>query len=461
MYPRLTGASSRGYLGAMATAPTPDDSLLERMFKLRERGTTVRTEVLAGLTSFLTMAYVIAVNPAILADAGIPKDAAVAATIAASVLCTLLFGLWANLPIAVAPGMGLNAFFAYTVVIGKGLPWQTALGAVFISGVVFLLLTLTGVRQRLVAGVPAGLRAAIAAGIGLFIAFIGLKNAGVIVKHDATLVTLGPLMAPGPLVALGGFLLAGALMARGVRGALLIAIAASTAAAMALGLAPTPKGLADVVTLSPPSLAPTFLAMDVGAALRYGLVAIILSFTVVELFDNLATLIGLARKAGLADEDGAIPNVDKALTADAIGTMASAAMGSTAMNAYIENATGIAEGGRTGLTALVVAAGFTLALFFAPLIALVPLVATAPALVLVGALMMGELRHVAWDDLTEAIPAFLTVLLMPLTYSIAEGLAFGFIAYVALKAMTGRAREVAGPAWAIAIAFALNLYLHG
>lgn len=445
----------------MPTAPAPESSLLERLFHLRERGTTVRTELVAGATSFLTMSYIIAVNPAILAAAGIPKDAAVAATILASVFCTVLFGLWANLPIAVAPGMGLNAFFAYTVVLGKGLSWQTALGAVFISGVVFLVLTLTGVRQRLVAGVPAGLRAAIAAGIGLFIAFIGLKNAGVIVKHDATLVTLGPLLAPGPLLALGGFLVAGALTARGVRGALLVAIAATTAGAMALGVAPAPRGLADVVSLTPPSLAATFLAMDVGAALQYGLVSIILSFTVVELFDNLATLIGLARKAGLADEGGQIPNVDRALTADALGTMASAAMGSTAMNAYIENATGIAEGGRTGLTALVVAAGFTLALFFAPLIALVPPVATAPALVLVGALMLGELRHVDWDDLTEAIPAFLVVLLMPLTFSIAEGLAFGFIAYVALKTLAGRGHEVAGTAWAIAIAFALNLYLHG
>lgn len=438
-----------------------DASFLERLFKLRERGTTVRTEVLAGVTSFLTMAYIIAVNPAILADAGIPKQAAVAATILASVFCTALFGLWANLPIAVAPGMGLNAFFAYTVVIGKGLSWQTALGAVFISGVVFLALTLTGVRRKLVEGVPAGLRAAIAAGIGLFIAFIGLKNAGVIVKHDATLVTLGHLVAPGPLLALGGFLLAGALMARGVRGALLVAIAAVTAGAMALGVAPTPKGLGDVVSLAPPSLAGTFLAMDVGAALRYGLVSIILSFTVVELFDNLATLIGLARKAGLEDAEGRIPDLDRALTADAVGTMASAAMGSTAMNAYIENATGIAEGGRTGLTALVVAAGFLLALLFAPLIALVPPVATAPALILVGALMMGELRHVHWDDLTEAIPAFLTVLLMPLTFSIAEGLAFGFLGYVILKALAGRAREVAGPAWFIAGAFALNLFLHG
>jgi AGZA family xanthine/uracil permease-like MFS transporter len=435
--------------------------LLERLFRLRERGTTVRTEVLAGVTSFLTMGYIIAVNPAILADAGIPKQAAIAATILASVFCTLLFGLWANLPIAVAPGMGLNAFFTYTVVLGKGLSWQTALGAVFVSGLVFLALTATGVRRKLVEGVPATLRAAIAAGIGLFIAFIGLKNAGVIVKHDATLVTLGHMTAPGPLLALAGFVLAAALMARGVRGALLVAIAATTAGAMAAGLAPVPRGLGDVVATSLPSLEGTFLALDVRAALGYGLVSIILSFTVVELFDNLATLIGLTRKAGLADADGRIPNLDRALAADAVGTMASAAMGSTALNAYVENATGIAEGGRTGLTAVVVAAGFALALAFAPLIAAVPPVATAPALVLVGALMMGELRDVPWDDLTEAVPAFLTVLLMPLTFSIAEGLAFGFIGYVALKTLTGRAREVAGPTWAIAIAFVLHLGLLG
>jgi AGZA family xanthine/uracil permease-like MFS transporter len=435
--------------------------LLERQFRLSERGTTVRTELMAGVTTFLTMSYILFVNPMILADAGIPKQAALAATILASVFCTALFALWANYPIAVAPGMGLNAFFTYSVVLGKGLSWQTALGAVFISGLVFLLLSVTGVRRRLVEGVPEVLRSAIGAGIGLFIAFIGLKNAGVIVKSDATLVTLGHLAAPGPLLALLGLIVATALMVRRVPGALAVSILGVTGVAMAMGAAPAPRGPTDVFATGLPSLGETFLAMDLKAALGYGLLSIIFSFTVVELFDNLATLIGLTRKAGLMDSAGRVPDLDKALVADAAGTMVSAAMGSTALNAYVENAAGIAEGGRTGLTALTVAGLFASALLVAPLIGFVPVYATAPALVLVGALMLGEIRHVDFNDLTEAVPAFLTALLMPLTFSIAEGLAFGFLSYVLLKALSGRWREIHPVTVAIALAFAVNFALHG
>lgn len=439
----------------------PAPAWLERRFRLSERGTTVRTELLAGMTTFLTMSYILFVNPMILADAGIPKQAALAATILASVFCTALFALWANYPVAVAPGMGLNAFFTYSVVLGKGLSWQTALGAVFISGLVFMLLSVTGVRRRLVEGVPEVLRSAIGAGIGLFIAFIGLKNAGVIVKSDATLVTLGHLAAPGPLLALFGLVVATALMVRRVPGALAVSILGVTAIAMATGAAPAPQAPTDVFATGLPSLAETFLAMDLKAAVGYGLLSIIFSFTVVELFDNLATLIGLTRKAGLMDADGRVPDLDKALVADAAGTMVSAALGSTALNAYVENAAGIAEGGRTGLTALTVAALFASALLVAPLIGFVPAYATAPALVLVGALMLGEVRHVHFDDLTEAVPAFLTILLMPLTFSIAEGLAFGFLSYVLLKALAGRWREIHPVTVAIALAFAVNFAMHG
>ncbi|MFP5501454.1 MAG: NCS2 family permease [Candidatus Sericytochromatia bacterium] len=440
---------------------TPLVHLLDRHFRISERGTSVRTELLAGLTTFVTMSYIILVNPAILADAGIPREAAIAATIAASALTTMIFGLWANMPIAAAPGMGLNAFFTYSVVLGQGLSWQTALGAVFISGLIFLVLTLTGIRQRMIAGVPPVLQSAITVGIGLFIAFIGLKNAGVIIQNDQTLVTLGHITTPGPLLALSGVVLTAVLMARGVRGALLIGIAATTAGAMAIGLAPVPQAFGDVVATRLPSIEATFLQLDVAAALGYGLLSIVFSFTIVEIFDNLATLIGLARKARMIDDEGRIRHLDRALTADAVGTMASATMGSTVMTAYIENATGIAEGGRTGLTAVAVGALFLLALVFTPLIAMVPSMATAPVLVIVGALMLSEIQHVAFDDMTEAVPAFLTMLLMPLTFSIAEGLAFGFIAYAALKLLTGRWRELHWMTGAIALAFVLHLAVRG
>jgi adenine/guanine/hypoxanthine permease len=390
----------------------------------------------------MTMSYIIFVNPNILSDAGIPKEAAVAATIFSSVFCTLLFALWANFPVAVAPGMGLNAFFTYTVVQGQGLSWQTALGAVFISGVIFLLLTVTGIRRMLVEAVPDVLKSAIGVGIGLFIAFIGLKNAGIIVKNDATFVTLGQMTKPGPLLSVLGLIIAAFLMARKIKGSLVISILTITVAAMAVGISPVPTGAGDVVSMSVPGFSETFWQMDVVAALKYGIFSIIFSFTIVELFDNLATLVGLSKKAGLMDHKGNIPRLDRALQADALGTMASAAFGSTALNAYIENATGIAEGGRTGLSALVVAGLFLLCLFFAPLVTLIPTVATAPILILIGALMLSEIQNISFDDFTEVIPAFLTIILMPLTFSIAEGLAFGFISYTLLKLLTGRTREI-------------------
>lgn len=441
--------------------PPNQNNLLEKLFKLSERGTNVKTELIAGLTSFLAMSYIIIVNPMILSDAGIPFEAAFAATIYASVFATLLFALWVNYPVAIAPGMGLNAFFAYTVVLGQGLTWQTALGAVFISGLVFLILTVTGVRRKIVEGVPTPLKSAIGVGIGLFIAFIGFQNAGLIVANDATVIGLGDITAAGPFIALIGVIIAGFFMAKKIKGGLLITIIVTTVIAMIAGVAAVPKGASDIISFSLPSLSETFLQMDIMAAISYGVVSVIFSFTIVELFDNLATLIGLTKKAGLTDEDGKIQDLDKALQADAAGTMASAALGSTALNAYVENATGISEGGRTGLTALTVGVLFMFSLLFAPLVGFIPAVATAPILIIVGALMLTEIANIKFDDYTDVIPVFLTIIMMPLAYSIATGLAFGFISYTALKMMTGKFKDIHWIVYFISVAFIIHFIVGG
>jgi adenine/guanine/hypoxanthine permease len=447
--------------GGQGTAEVRSSSLLDRWFELSARDTTLRTELVAGLTTFMTMAYIIFVNPQILSDAGIPAEAAFGATIYASVIATTLMGLWANFPVATAPGMGLNAFFAYTVVQGQGLSWQTALGAVFISGIAFFILTVTGIRELMIDGVPSVLRSAIAVGIGLFIAFIGLKNAGIIVADETNFVALGNLVSVGPLLALLGLLLASFLLARGVKGAFIFSILATTVVSMIVGFSAAPSRVGDVFSFSLPDMSETFLAMDIPGALAYGLLSVLFTFTVVEVFDNLATFIGLTKRAGLMDENGKIPNINRAFAADAIGTLSSAALGSTAMNAYIENATGIEEGGRTGIQALVVGVLFLLALLFAPFVGLIPAQATAPVLVLVGALMLSEIRHIRFVDYTDVIPAFLTMFMMPLTFSIAEGLAFGFVSYTLLKVLTGKAKQVHWITYLISAAFVINFWLLG
>ncbi|OYD09080.1 NCS2 family permease [Paludifilum halophilum] len=437
------------------------ENLLERIFKLSERNTDVKTEVIAGLTSFMALSYIVLVIPFILSEAGIPQDAAVAAVIFSTVFCTLMFSLWANFPITVGPGMGLISFFTYTVVLGKGLSWQTALGAVFISGVVFFILTITGIRRKLFDVVPPTLRSAIGVGIGIFVAFTGLKNAGIIIPSETTYVTLGPMTEPESILGMAGLILASILMVKKVRGAMVISILLITVFAMGIGTTPAPQGLNDIVTLSVPDISATFLQMDLLGALKYGIISIIFSFTIVELFDNLATLLGLSKKAGLMDEKGKIPNLNQALKADSLGTMASACFGATALNTYIENATGIAEGGRTGLTALVTSGLLLLCLFLVPLVSLIPSEATAPVLILVGALMMSEIQHVSFDDFTETVPAFLTIIMMPLTFSIAEGLAFGFISYTLLKLLTGKAKGMHWAMYPISAAFIINFIFHG
>ncbi|MCM3018048.1 NCS2 family permease [Priestia megaterium] len=434
----------------------PNPSWLDKLFHLTERKTDVKTEILAGITTFVTMSYIIFVNPTILADAGIPKEAAIAATIFATVFATLLFALWANMPIAVAPGMGLNAFFTYTVVLGEGLTWQTGLGAVFISGVVFFILTITGLRKKIIEGIPAILKSAISVGIGLFIAFIGFKQAGIIVSNKENLVALGQLTKPGPLLALLGFIAVTALTARKIKGAALISILLVSIAGMVLGIVEAPKSISSVVSFSMPSMSETFLQMDIKSALHYGLFSIIFSFTLVELFDNLGSMIGLSKKAGLMDEKGEIKGLDKALMADSLATVASAAMGSTAMNAYVENAAGIAEGGKTGLKALVVAILFLVSLLFTPLISIIPSFATAPILIMVGALMLTEIKNIPLDEITDAVPAFCTIILMPLTFSIGEGLALGFLSYTFVKLLAGRAKEIHWIMYIISASFIIN-----
>jgi len=421
--------------------------MLERLFAIKAQGSSVPTELLAGLTTFLTMAYIIIVNPAILAEAGMDHGAVFAATCLAAAGGSLLMGLLANYPIALAPGMGLNAYFTYTVVLGLGHSWQVALGAVFVSGLLFLALALTPARETIIDAIPHSLKLAISAGIGLFLGTIALKNAGVIVAHPSTLVTLGNLHQPSVLLSIAGFLIMVALDARRVPGAILIGILGTAATGMALGVSP----FGGIVS-APPSIAPTFLAMDVGGALDLGLVAIIFAFLFVVVFDNAGTLVGLAHRSGLLDACGKLPRTGRVLIADALAASGGAALGTSSTTSFIESAAGIKAGGRTGLTAVTVAGLFLLALFFSPLAASIPPYATAPALLFVACVMAGSLSGIDWDDVTEAVPATITALAMPLTFSIADGITFGLISYTAIKLLSGRGREVGLAVWILAAA---------
>ena len=428
-------------------------------FRLKENNTSIRNEFFGGLTTFMAMAYVIFVVPGMLSEAGMPKEAVITALICITAAVTLAMGLWANFPVGVAPGLGISAFFAYYVCGTLKLPWQTALGAVFISGMVFLLLTVTRLRQMIIDAVPMDLKYAIVAGIGTFISFIGLKSCGIVVAHPQNFVALGDITSPASLLALGGVCLISAMMAKGVRVAIPAGILIMTVMGMVFGQVPVPVSISDIMTFSVPSPMPIFGQLDILGAVRYGLFSIIFTITVVDLFDNIGTLIGLARKADLMDADGHIRGLDKALITDSLGAMGSAVIGTPTVTAYIESASGIAAGGRTGLTAVFTAFFFLLTLFFAPLIAMVPGFATAPALIIVGALMMQEVVHINFSDFRVALPAFLTVVMMPFTFSIAAGFGFGFISYVLLQALTGRVREISVAMWAISVCFAINFAL--
>jgi len=415
--------------------------MLERVFGLRAHGVTVRGEVFAGVTTFLTMAYIVVVNPLILGDAGMPVAAVAAATCLAAAFGCILMGVLANTPLAMAPGMGMNAYFTYTVVKGMGVPWETALGCVFLSGAIFMVLTLAGVRQMIIGAIPRSLYSAVAGGIGLFIAFIGLKDAGIIVSNPATSVGLGNLAAPGAALALAGLVLIGALQAWKVKGAILIGIVAIAAAAWALGLSHVTPGAYSLTALSATAFKLNIAgAANVGGSLGVTLLEIVFVFLFVDLFDNVGTLVAVTKKAGLVAPDGTIPNLNRILLADSTAAMVGATLGVSTVTSYVESAAGVAEGGRTGLVSVVVGLLFLVALAFAPLVQAIPSAATAPALILVGALMIGALTEVDWADPGIAIPAFLTVIIIPLTYSIANGLAFGITSYAILLALRGKAR---------------------
>ncbi|EFP67678.1 MAG: NCS2 family permease [Ralstonia sp.] len=429
---------------------------IARTFKLEEHQTNVRTEVLAGLTTFLTMAYIIFVNPNILADAGMPHDAVFVATCIAAAIGTIIMGIYANYPIAMAPGMGLNAYFAYAVVKGMGFTWQAALGAVFISGCLFLLVSVFRIREMIVNGIPHSIRVAITAGIGLFLGIVSLRGAGLIVGNPATLVTLGDVHQPSVILAVVGFFVIVALDHLRVKGAILIGILAVTAASFFFA----GNTFHGVVSM-PPSLAPTLLQLDIMGALSVGILNVVLVFFLVELFDATGTLMGVANRAGLLKQ-GKMDRLNKALLADSTAIMAGSLLGTSSTTAYIESASGVQAGGRTGLTALTVAALFLLCLFFSPLAGVVPAYATAPALLYVSCLMLRELVDLNWEDTTEAVPAVLTALMMPFTYSIANGVAFGFITYSGLKLFTGRMREVPVIVWIISAVFLFRFfYLSG
>lgn len=430
---------------------TPADPL-DRFFELGAAGTSIGTEFRAGLATFLTMAYIMFVNPAILEKAGMDHGAVFVATCLAAAAGSIIMGLYANYPIALAPGMGLNAYFAFTVVPELGGNWQLALGCVFVSGVLFFVLSLSPLRVWLIDAIPMSLKLGIAAGIGFFLGIIALQNAGIIADDPTTLVKLGDLSKPQAWLAAAGFLLIAGLAVRKVPGAIIFGVLAVTLAAVALGLEPW-HGIA----AAPPSLAPTFLEMDLAGVFQLGLVTIVLTLLLVTVLDTAGTLIGVARQAGFLDQEGRLPRARQAFLADSSGAMLGAALGTSTTTAYIESAAGVEEGGRTGLTAIFVAVFFLLALFLAPLAQTVPLYATAPALLFVAFLMAASLGALSFEDATDYIPALIIVLMMPLTYSIATGIGLGFIAYVALKALAGRAREVNAAVAIIAAAFLLKL----
>lgn len=428
--------------------------MLESLFKLREHGTNARTEILAGLTTFLTMSYIIFVNPEILGTTGMDKGAVFVATCLAAALGCLIMAFLANWPIGMAPGMGLNAFFAFGVVGAMGYSWQQALGAVFVSGVIFLILSATGIRKWLIEGIPKSLRSAIVAGIGLFLALIALKSAGIVVGNQATLVAQGDLKSPTVLLAILGFFIIVCLDSLRVKGAILIGILAVTILSALLGYS---APITSIVS-APPSITPTFMQLDIAGVLNQGFLHIILVFVLVEIFDATGTLIGVARRANLLPE-GKPNRLGRALFADSTAILAGSALGTSSTTAFVESAAGVQAGGRTGMTALVVGVLFLLCLFFAPLASVVPAYATAPALLYVAGLMVRELVEVEWNDITNAIPAALTAIIMPFTYSIAEGIAFGFISYVIIKAFTGRFREIHIATLIIALLFLLRFAL--
>jgi len=430
---------------------------MKSFFAIKESGSKVRTEILAGITTFLTMAYILAVNPDILSAAGLPKDSVFMATAVASAVATLVMALVARLPFALAPGMGLNTFFAFTVVLGMGKSWQFALTAVLLEGIIFLLLTALNVREAIINSIPANVKKSISVGIGLFIAFIGLQNSGLIVSNDASLVQLGELGSPTAILTIVGLVVIAVLLAFKVKGALLLGIILVTVIGIPLGITKV-EGFKLFQPL--PSMAPTFFKfVGWNQIFSMEMLVVLFTFLFVDMFDTVGTLIGVSTKARILRPDGSIPRVKQALFADAIGTTVGAMLGTSTVTTYIESAAGVEEGGRTGLTALVTAILFLVAVFLSPLFLLVPSAATAPALILVGLFMMSPVIEIEWGDVTEALPAFLAIIMMPLAYSIAEGIVWGVLSYILVKVLSGKVRDVSLVTYIVGIVFVLSLFV--
>jgi len=440
-------------------------NILNTLYKLEENNTNIRTEIMAGFTTFITMAYIVFVNPSILKQTGMDFGAVLVATCISAAIGTFMMSFYANYPFAQAPGMGLNAFFTYTVVLTMGYTWQQALGAVFISGIIFILITISGIRQAIVDSIPMSLKHAVSGGIGLFIALIGFKNAGIVVSSPATIVTFGHFTKPDTLLALIGLIITGILMVRGIKGSILLGILLTTIIGIPMGIVKIPQNF--TIFSMPPSLSPTFLKMDIAGllGLNHGasifnafvsILTVILAFTFVDMFDTIGTLIGTGTKAGMVDKNGKMPRIERGLLSDAIATTVGAILGTSTVTTYVESAAGVMMGGRTGLTSLVTGLLLLGAMFFSPLIAIVPSQATAPALIIVGVLMMGALKHINFEDFSEAMPAFFTVVSMPFSFSIANGIAAGLILYPIMKIVKGQAKEVHPIVYILAILFIIR-----
>ncbi|MFA5577058.1 MAG: NCS2 family permease [Tissierellaceae bacterium] len=437
----------------MSSEKATNVGFFENQFKLKEHGTDVKTEVLAGLTTFMTMAYILIVNPLILSDSGMDFGGVFTATAISSLIATLIMAFMANYPFALAPGMGLNAFFTYSVVFGMGYSWQYALTAVFIEGIIFIILSFFQVREAIFNSIPMNLKKAVSVGIGLFIALIGFSNAGVVVNDAGTVIGLGDLSSPEALLAIIGLVITGFLLAKKVKGALFFGIVITTIVGLPLGVTTLPE--AGFISM-PPSLAPVAFKFEWSNIFTLDMLVIVFTFLFVDIFDTIGTLIGVSSKAGMLDENGQLPKVKQALLADAVGTTVGACLGTSTVTTFVESAAGVAEGGRTGLTSFTTAILFALALIFSPFFLMIPGAATAPALILVGLFMMSPIKEIDLDDYTEAIPAFLTIVMMPFGYSIAEGIVFGMVSYVILKVLAGRPKEVSAIMYVLAVLFVLK-----
>ena len=431
--------------------------MLAQFFNFKGHNTSLRVEVIAGITTFMTMAYILVVNPNILSETGMDNGAVFVATALAAVVGTLVMAFYAKLPFALAPGMGLNAFFAYSVVLGMGYSWQFALTAVFIEGLIFIVLTIFNVREAIVNAIPKNMKHAVSVGIGLFIALIGLNKAGIITAGEGTLVTLGNISEPSAYLASAGIILIGILLVLRIRGAILLGIIAITLVGIPIGATNIPENFS-LVSL-PPSLEPVFFKLNFSQIFTMDMLVVLFTFLFVDMFDTVGTLVGVGDKAGMLNEKGKMPRAKNALFADAIGTTAGAIFGTSTTTTYVESASGVAEGGRTGMTAFTVAILFALALFFAPLFTVIPNAATAPALVIVGLFMTTPIKKINFEEYTEAIPAFLTIIMMPLAYSIADGIVFGLLSYVFLKVLSGKFKDLNIVMIILAIVFVLKFFI--